>query len=82
MPVVTAIAHQFLHAYVNTAELRWRQFGAVLDRVAKRHDVDQIVASARMSLDALHAWVLAPNTVKRGATNDERATHPIARVSA
>ena len=82
MPVVMALAHQFLYVYVNTAELRWRQFGAVLDRVAKNYDVEQIVEAARTSLDALHSWSLAPNTIKRSATNDERITHPIARVSA
>ena len=82
MPVVTALAHQFLYTYASTAELRWRQFGTLLDRVARAHDVEMIVASARASVEALHAWVLIPESIANVATNDERTTAEMRRISA
>lgn len=83
MPVVMALAHQFLYSYVNTAELRWRQFGAMLDRVAKIHDVETIVSAARASTEALETWLVGPIVPVRAATNDDRAvTHPFERATA
>jgi heme oxygenase len=57
MPVVTGLASQFLYAYSNTAELRWRQFGSVLDRAARTFDVEQIVASAKLGIESLQGWL-------------------------
>lgn len=78
MPVVMALAHQFLYTYVNTAELRWRQFGAMLDRTAKQYDVETIAAAARASTDALATWLVGPAVLMRAATNDETAPFDLA----
>jgi heme oxygenase len=78
MPVVMALAHQFLYTYVNTAELRWRQFGALLDRTAKTHDVETIASAARASNDALATWLTGPTLAVRAATSDETAPFDLA----
>ena len=72
MPVVMALAHQFLYSYVNTTELRWRQFGALLDRVAKTYEVEPIVAGARAGTEALATWLAGPVVPVRAATNDDQ----------
>lgn len=73
MPVVISLANQFLYSCANNAELRWRQFGMLLDRVVarKRYDVEEIVASARVSVESLHGW-LTQHMPQRVATNDEQ----------
>ena len=78
MPVVMALAHQFLYTYVNTAELRWRQFGALLDRTAKLYDIETIASAARASTDALSTWLSGPTIPLRMATNDETAPFDLA----
>lgn len=72
MPIVTALAKQFLSTYANTAELRWWQFGAMLDRTAHDHDLEEIVASARLASDALHGWLTQHVSTDRATTNNER----------
>lgn len=73
MPVVVQLANQFLYSCANNADIRWRQFGVTLDRIAKKHDVEEIVASARLGVDALHGW-LTQHVATRPAANDERVT--------
>lgn len=71
MPVVMALAHRFLYSYVNIAELRWRQFGAMLDRTIRPQDADVLLDAARASTDALASWLAGPVMPLRGATNDD-----------
>lgn len=72
MPVVMALADQFLYSYAGIAELRWRQFGAVLDCVARTYELDTIVASARLATESLHGWFSRHVPSNRAPTNDER----------
>jgi heme oxygenase len=72
MPVVTTIAHNFIYAYANSEDMRWRQFGTYLDRFARHCDIDLIVASARAGVDSLTAWLSQQIPATRAATNDER----------
>jgi heme oxygenase len=78
MPVVMALAHQFLYAYVNTAELRWRQFGAMLERTAKKHDVETLLAAACAGTEALSTWLTGPTVSLRAATSEETAPFDLA----
>jgi heme oxygenase len=72
MPVVISLANQFLYTCANNAELRWRQFGMLLDRVVarKQHDIEEIVASARVSVESLYGW-LTQHMPQQAATHDE-----------
>jgi len=74
MPVVVQLAHRFLYSCSNNVEMRWREFGTMLDRIARTHDVEEIVASARSSVQSLHAWLVQQVTSKRAPTNDEHVT--------
>jgi heme oxygenase len=73
MPVVIQLANQFLYSCANNADLRWRQFGMMLDRVAKKHAVEEIVGSARVGVEALHGW-LTQQVAATPAANDEKIT--------
>ena len=71
MPVVISLANQFLYSCATNTDVRWRQFGVLLDRVAKQHDVEEIVASARVSVESLFDWLT--QHVPRAA-NDQKST--------
>ncbi|MBA3500682.1 MAG: biliverdin-producing heme oxygenase [Deltaproteobacteria bacterium] len=73
MPVVIQLANQFLYSCSNNADMRWRQYGVMLDRLAKQYDVEEIVASACQSVQSLHGW-LTQQVVKPVANTDERIT--------
>lgn len=64
MPVVFGLASQFISSNQHVADIRWRLFGAYLDRVARDHGVDAIVAGARAGLASLESWLAehAPTT--------------------
>jgi len=72
MPVVTTIANHFIYSYTNSADARWRQYGTLLDRLARQYDADQIVASARSGVDSLTVWLSQQMPTTRAATNDDR----------
>ena len=74
MPVVVQLAHQFLYSCSNNAELRWRQFGMMLDRLAKKYDAEEIVTNARLSVDTLHDWLTQHVSAKPVANTDDRIT--------
>lgn len=59
MPVVFTLANQFIGMYQYAGARRWRDFGAMLDRVARDHGADAIVAAARDGIASLHAWLAA-----------------------
>ena len=58
MPVVFTLANQFISSYQNLADVRWRQYGMMLDRVAREHGTDEIVAGAHAGLASLASWLV------------------------
>jgi heme oxygenase len=56
LPVVYALASQFVTTYRHIADVRWRDFGRKLDRT---RDADRVVAAATTGLESFRNWMLA-----------------------
>jgi len=69
VPIVLSLASQFMTTYRHVAEMRWFRYGVLLDRAAKKHGIDTIVASARAGVEALQRWL-----VESGATVETTTT--------
>jgi heme oxygenase len=66
LPIVFALANGFMSTYEYVTELRWRQYGSMIDRVAKKYGAPTIIAAAHAGLASLQDW-LAEHTAAREA---------------
>ncbi|HLL25038.1 MAG TPA: hypothetical protein VK427_23045 [Kofleriaceae bacterium] len=80
-PVLLALANQFIYSYANIADLRWRQYGALLDRTAQRYELDtrEITEGAKRGITSFLDWVAMHRPVRHERSE---ALEPALRPSA
>ena len=74
MPVVFTLASQFISSYQSVADIRWRHYGIVLDRIAREHGADAIVGAAREGMACLQNWLVECGATVTEANVEQRAS--------